>query len=69
MEFEKQKNQDSTDTPLIIDGVVKRSGTLALSWGKFGGFYFHWRYTKRICLGWLAITYIPDDLDNLLSKE
>lgn len=24
MEIEKQKNQDSTDTPLIIDGVTNR---------------------------------------------
>jgi len=50
-----------------IPVVVKRSGTLAISWGKYGGFYWHWKYTKRLCLGWIAFTYLPNDLDNLLK--
>lgn len=32
------------------------SGTLALSWGAYGGFYLH---PRRICLGWVALTLIP----------
>lgn len=31
-------------------------GTLALSWGAYGGFYVH---RHRLCLGWVALTYVP----------
>ena len=41
------------------------SGTLAISWGRFGGFYVH-RY--RICFGWVALTWLPLDLDDVLSE-
>ncbi|UUY01943.1 hypothetical protein LRS13_14575 [Svornostia abyssi] len=34
-----------------------KRGTLALSWGPSGGFYLH---PRRVCLGRLAITLIPD---------
>lgn len=37
--------------------------TLMLSIGKWGGVYLTWGYTKRLCLGWVAITYIPRDDD------
>lgn len=47
----------------------KRSGwSFVVSYGVYGGFYIHWRYTKRICLGWVAITVIPDDIDNILNQ-
>jgi hypothetical protein len=41
---------------------------------KSGGFYWHWGYMKRLCLGHLAFTYIPKfELDEAvkckLSKE
>lgn len=39
------------------------SGTLALSWGPWGGLYLH---RARICLGWLALTYVPIELDALM---
>jgi hypothetical protein len=42
-------------------------GTLAISWGKYGGFYFKRGSMIRICLGWLAITYIPMEIDDLLK--
>jgi len=42
--------------------------TLALSFGRYGGFYIHWSYTKRICLGWMAITFIPEDIDYTLMN-
>jgi hypothetical protein len=41
--------------------------TLAISFGPWGGFYRHWGYTKRICLGWVAITYLPVDLDAVIE--
>lgn len=40
--------------------------TIAFSIGKWGGFYRYWGYTKRVCLGWMAVTFIPADLDELL---
>ncbi len=33
-----------------------KKGTLAVSWGAYGGFYLS---RHRICLGWVAITLIP----------
>jgi hypothetical protein len=42
-----------------------RGGTLALSWGRYGGFYLH-RY--RLCLGWVALTFLPIDLDEILHE-
>lgn len=41
---------------------------LMLSFGKYGGFYWHKGYSKRLCLGWIAITLIPKDIDDILSK-
>lgn len=42
------------------------SGTFALSWGAWGGFYLIRGFAPRVCLGWLALTYVPVDLDALL---
>jgi hypothetical protein len=39
---------------------VASRGTLALSWGHFGGFYLH---RTRACLGWVALTYVPKGRD------
>lgn len=40
------------------------SGTLALSWGPSGGFYVH---PHRICIGRVALTYVPDaEIDDLM---
>ena len=39
-----------------------------ISIGRYGGFYFYNGYTKRICLGWIAFTFIPDDIDNVLKR-
>lgn len=39
-------------------------GTLALSWGTYGGFYVN---RQRVCLGWVALTYLPDvEVDALM---
>lgn len=40
--------------------------SIVISIGKYGGFYYHNEYTKRICLGWIAITYIPQDFDDMI---
>ena len=45
-----------------------KSGTIALSWGQYGGFYFHSGYTKRLCLGYLAITYFPKEIDDIVEN-
>jgi len=39
-----------------------------ISIGKWGGFYFHRGYATRLCLGFIAITLLPEDLDNLLAR-
>ena len=42
--------------------------TVALSVGPWGGFYVYTGYLKRICLGWLALTFVPDvELDDLME--
>lgn len=35
---------------------LRHRGTLAFSWGEWGGFYLH---RQRICLGWFAVTVVP----------
>lgn len=42
------------------------SGSLILSWGKYGGFYWFNKYSKRLCLGFVSFTYLPDDIDTIL---
>ena len=44
-------------------------GTIALSWGKYGGFYLYRGFSKRLCLGWIALTYVPQDIDVILTKR
>jgi hypothetical protein len=39
---------------------------LVISFGKYGGFNFHKGYSLRVCLGWVAFYYIPNDFENLL---
>ena len=64
----KEQNLKDKDKELHIGVVVKRGGTLSLSWGRYGGFYWKKGYTIRLCLGWVAITYFPEDLDEILKK-
>jgi len=44
-------------------------GTLALSWGAWGGFYVSRGNAWRICLGWLALTYLPFEIDDVLPLQ
>jgi len=41
--------------------------SFVISFGKFGGFYLFWGYTKRVCLGWVAFTFFPLDIDPVLD--
>jgi hypothetical protein len=52
-----------------------RGGMVSVSWGKWGGFYYTgYKSTRlgffpymRLCLGFVAVTYIGADLDEILS--
>lgn len=45
-----------------------KGGTLSVSWGESGGFYwFHGKEATRLCLGPVAFTYLPYDLDIVLE--
>ena len=39
--------------------------TLMISFGKYGGFYCH---NGRLCLGWVAFTFLSFDIDVLLEE-
>ena len=42
-------------------------GTLALSWGPYGGFYVARNpVCCRLCLGWLALTWVAVEIDDLM---
>jgi hypothetical protein len=51
-------------------------GTISISWGRYGGFYASfYRQTNlnggrywRLCGGWVALTYLPVDLDDVLRS-
>ena len=42
--------------------------SLVLSWGRWGGFYIYRGYTKRICLGWVALTFVPEEFEDLCER-
>ena len=41
--------------------------TIVLSFGRWGGIYTDFGYTWRICLGWVALTLMPFDIDDVLG--
>jgi len=44
-------------------------GSLIFSWGKYGGFYYKkGKSSTRICLGYIAITYMPEDIDDVFKR-
>ena len=50
--------------------------SIILSFGKFSGFYIHhkpagffFRYSFRICLGWVALTFMPVDFYELVLAD
>jgi hypothetical protein len=42
--------------------------SLIVSFGKWGGVYFHHGAGIRLCLGWMAITVLFMDIDVLLNE-
>lgn len=40
--------------------------SIVISIGKYGGFYFYRKHTTRLCLGWIAFTYLPNEIDDLI---
>lgn len=42
--------------------------SVILSFGKWGGFYASRGYTWRVCLGFVALTIIPQDIDVLFNR-
>ncbi len=43
-------------------------GSITIHWGKSGGIYYSSGYFKKLCLGRLAITYVPEDFDEVVKK-
>lgn len=41
--------------------------TLMLTVGRWGGVYVFRGYTWRLCLGWVALTFIPRDMDEITN--
>lgn len=39
-----------------------------ISFGKWGGFYFQRGWCVRLCLGFVAFTFMPKDIDEVLSN-
>lgn len=42
--------------------------SISISIGRYGGFYVFSGFTKRICLGWIALTFYPFDIDGLIRN-
>lgn len=42
--------------------------TFLITIGKFGGFYVSFRGEVRLCLGWIAFTVFPFDLETRLLE-
>lgn len=43
--------------------------TIMLSFGRWGGFYVRTGYAFRVCLGFVALTIMPQDIDKLLHAN
>ena len=50
-----------------MNKIPNEGGTIALSWGKWGGFYFERGWMWRLCLGWVALTFLPMEIDDLMK--
>lgn len=42
--------------------------SIVLSFGRWGGVYITRGWSFRLCLGWVALTILPADLDRLLRR-
>jgi hypothetical protein len=43
--------------------------SFTLSLGQWGGFYFQRGYSWRLCLGWVSLTWFPEDIDDILDRS
>lgn len=41
--------------------------TILISIGAWGGIYAYFKWSWRVCLGWIAITILPVDGDQILD--
>lgn len=41
--------------------------SFVVSVGRYGGFYWRRAYCIRLCLGWIAFTFLPFDFDDLAA--
>lgn len=41
--------------------------SLILSIGKYGGFYIYTKQSFRVCIGWIAITILFEDIDLIIT--
>jgi len=41
--------------------------TFCISIGPFGGVYWRRGYATRLCLGWVAFTWLPFDMDTYIT--
>lgn len=49
--------------------MKKKGFSLIVSFGEYGGFYFKTGYCVRVCLGWVAFTYFPQDIDDFFDRH
>jgi len=47
--------------------ILGRGLGVIISVGRWGGIYIKMAWAWRVCLGWIAITVIPRDGDDLLA--
>lgn len=42
--------------------------SVVLSCGKWGGFYLHRGYTTLLCMGFVALTFVPEEFEDLCDR-
>ncbi len=74
-----QGNDNNTIADAIVAGITLFIGQIAflylmsqmrsavISFGPWGGLYAHGAYAYRVCLGFVAITWLPLDIDTVLA--
>ena len=43
--------------------------TFIINVGKWGGIYWHRGFVTRLCLGWVAFSFLPIDIDKLWGMQ
>ncbi len=64
-----EEEAQRADAERLAEKIPAPDGwTLALHWGESGGWWFRRGYTTVLCMGRLALTWIPRDLHPLLRQ-